>query len=503
MLFNSIEFIFAFLPVTLLGYFLLAQRSTECALAWLAAASLVFYAGWDPRYLILLVASVTFNFLIGQKIAATRPSRHWLVIGITINLGLLGYYKYANFFLDNLALATGHDFSISRIALPLGISFFTFTQIAYLIDASRGIATEYRFSKYLLFATFFPHLIAGPIWHHKEIMPQLESPQIFRPDWDCIATGLAFFSIGLAKKVILADGIAPFGTDIFDAANREVVTFFEAWQGALAYTLQLYFDFSGYCDMAIGCALLFGIRIPVNFASPYKAKSIIEFWRTWHITLSRFLRDYLYIPLGGNRLGGPRRYLNLMLVMILGGLWHGAGWTFVIWGALHGAYLLINHAWRALGPPDRPCHALAAAGYWTLTFLSIVFAWVFFRADNVDAALNMARGLSGLNGFELEASHRGYFGPLAPLLESAGIVFAPSTAIRLSAAPWIACLLGICLLLPNSQAWLWGQGGTGTRHGLLPLNWRPTAVCGLLFGALASYAIGLIGRPSEFLYFNF
>jgi alginate O-acetyltransferase complex protein AlgI len=502
MLFNSIECIFVFLPSVALGYFVLGKRSPNAAIVWLAAASLAFYAWWDPRYLTLLVGSVVFNYLIGRRIGAGRYTALWLALGIVTNLCLLGYYKYANFFLDNLALVSGYAFSVDRIILPLGISFFTFTQIAYLVDVWRNEAREYHFTKYLLFATFFPHLIAGPILHHKEIMPQFDDAQTFRVNWERIAEGLSFFALGLAKKILLADNIAPYATDVFEAARMGSVSFLEAWQGSLSYTLQLYFDFSGYCDMAIGAALLFGIRMPVNFASPYKSLSIIEFWRTWHMTLARFLRDYLYIPLGGNRAGELRRYLNLIIVMLLGGLWHGAGWTFVVWGGLHGMYLLINHAWRSAFRPSAPNIALNAA-YWVLTFICVVFAWVFFRADSLQTAINMMYGMLGLQGFVLELNYRAYFGPLAHWLEALGFTFAPATQMRVAALPWILGLLAVCLALPNSQQWIWDKKPLLAVKQFGLLCWRPTTVYGLTLGALATYAISKIGQPSEFLYFNF
>lgn len=502
MLFNSIEFIFCFLPIVALGYFALGKRSPDAAIIWLASASLAFYGWWDPRYLALLLGSISFNYLVGRRIGASLHAPYWLALGVTTNLGLLGYYKYANFFVENLTTLTGIEFALQSVILPLGISFFTFTQIAYLVDVGRRIAQEYSFPKYLLFATFFPHLIAGPILHHKEIMPQFDNVRIFNPSAQHISEGLAFFALGLVKKILLADSIAPYASDVFEAARTGGVSFFEAWQGALSYTLQLYFDFSGYCDTAIGAALILGIRIPVNFNSPYRAYSIIDFWRRWHMTLSRFLRDYLYIPLGGNRSGSVRRYLNLLIVMVLGGFWHGAGWTFVTWGALHGSYLLINHAWRSTMGPAAPNPATRVA-YWTVTFLCVVFAWVFFRAENMASAMSMIHGMLGFNGFELELNHRGYFGALAGPLERFGVTFAPATEIRLVAFAWIAGLLAICLLLPNTQEWIWRQRPMFEAGKIRVLPWRATLAWGLTLGVLTAYAISKIGQPSEFLYFNF
>ncbi len=363
MLFNSLEFVLVFLPAAWLGFFMLARVERQAAIGFLAVASMAFYGWWDPRYVLLLGVSILFNYVVGRALAR-HPGERWylLVFGVTTNLGVLGWFKYTNFVAGALSSGFALDFTLGQIVLPLGISFFTFTQIAFLVDAHRGQAAEYRLTQYFLFASFFPHLIAGPILHHREMMPQFDRVSIFRPDGECIARGLTMFTIGLFKKVVLADGLAPYASTVFDAAQAQPVTFVEAWSGGLAYTFQLYFDFSGYSDMAVGAALLFGILLPLNFNSPYKATSIIEFWRRWHMTLSRFLRDYLYFPLGGNRLGPRRRCFNLLVVMVLGGLWHGAGWTFALWGAWHGACLLANHAWRSaqLGP-SRACRSQRSA----------------------------------------------------------------------------------------------------------------------------------------------
>jgi alginate O-acetyltransferase complex protein AlgI len=419
MLFNSYAFMFVFLPVSLVLYFALghlARRAHAVAPGWvarraatafLAAASLFFYGWWNPRYLVLLVASILFNYAIGTAIARApreaRSRRVLLILGIAGDLALLGYFKYADFLLGSIAGLLDRPMSPLGILLPIGISFFTFTQIAFLVDTARGEGEAYDFTRYVLFVTFFPHLLAGPLFHHKEMMPQFAAPETYRLKAENFSVGLTIFIIGLFKKVVLADGMAGFATPVFDAAAAGgLPTIVEAWGGALAYTFQLYYDFSGYSDMAIGAARCFGILLPLNFHSPYKSTSIIEFWRRWHMTLSRFLRDYLYIPLGGNRLGGRRRYLNLFLTMLLGGLWHGAAWTFVAWGALHGLYLAVNHAWLALrrhlgleaarfGLAGR-CLAIA------LTFVATILAWVLFRATSFAAALRILAGMIGLNG---------------------------------------------------------------------------------------------------------
>lgn len=296
---------------------------------WLTFTSLVFYGWWNPVYVLLIVASMLFNFWLGRRmglaVRAGGSAGLWLFWGITANLLLLGYFKYANFFVSNLDVVFGTGWTIGKIVLPLGISFFTFTQIAYLVDVRRGVVCEYDLGDFLLFITFFPHLIAGPIIHHSEMMPQFAEPKTFRFQWENLAVGLAIFSMGLFKKVVIADGLSRHAVKVFDAAAAgQPLYAADAWAGVFSYAFQIYFDFSGYSDMAIALARMFGITLPLNFNSPYKAVNIIEFWRRWHMTLSRFLRDYLYIPLGGNRRGTGRRYLNLILTMVLGGLWHGA-----------------------------------------------------------------------------------------------------------------------------------------------------------------------------------
>ena len=352
MLFNSFEFIALFLPITAVLYFLCVRYfGIESAIGVLVVASLFFYAYWNPIYIVLILISIAVNYFFGTRLLSgdERSSKFFLAVGVSINLLLLGYFKYANFFVENVNALSGTDFHLKTIVLPLAISFFTFQQISYLVDAKQGKTSEYNFLHYCLFVCFFPQLIAGPIVHHKEMLPQFARSNALSPRWSNVAIGLSIFAIGLFKKTVIADSLSRYVGPVYDdPAAAASLDFFVAWGSTLAYTFQLYFDFSGYSDMAIGSARIFGITLPVNFFSPYKAVNIIDFWRRWHITLSRFLRDYLYIPLGGSRGGKARRYGNLLVTMLLGGLWHGAGWTFVIWGALHGAYLVINHGWRRL-----------------------------------------------------------------------------------------------------------------------------------------------------------
>src|SRR6195952_4224997 len=377
MLFSSYAFLFQFLPVVALAFAMARRVSPRCGIWALAFASLIFYGAWKPVYLLLLLASVGSNFALGLWMEDPLRRRAIGTIGVALNLALLCYFKYTNFILDSLNALTGAPLPFLDIILPLGISFFTFQQIAYLVDVMRGAKVERDIVSYTLFVSFFPHLIAGPLVHHAEMIPQFKRGRSGRSAV-LAARGLALFAAGVFKKVVIADNLAQFVTPVFahlDAGGG--VTTEWAWLSTLAYTLQIYFDFSGYSDMAVGLALLFGIRLPVNFRSPYKATSIIEFWRRWHITLSRFLRDYLYIPLGGNRLGEIRRYLNLLVTMLLGGLWHGAGWNFLIWGGLHGLYLCINHVWQAwrVGRSSESSPFVKAIS-WAITFAAVVLAWV-------------------------------------------------------------------------------------------------------------------------------
>ncbi len=410
MLFNSYGFIFLYLPVVLLGFFRLGLINHAWAAGWLALASLFFYGFWNPAYIGLLLGSIACNYSFGLWISKAdvqhkeRRKKQLLIVAISANLLLLGYYKYTNFFIGSINSVADTQWGLGEIILPLGISFFTFTQIAFLVDAYQGKVKEYNFIHYTLFVTFFPHLIAGPVLHHKEMMPQFAHTATYRIDWNNVASGLMLFTLGLCKKTLLADALAPYVRGVFNGVQHSLAvgilpTAYEAWTGALAYTLQIYFDFSGYTDMALGIALMFGIRLPINFNSPYKATSIIEFWRRWHMTLSRFLRDYLYIPLGGNRHGKLRRYLNLIATMLLGGLWHGAGWTFVLWGALHGAYLTINHLWREVFPEWlsrwMPSWLASLAGT-TLTFIAVVSAWVLFRSNDLAQALSILKAMYGI-----------------------------------------------------------------------------------------------------------
>jgi D-alanyl-lipoteichoic acid acyltransferase DltB (MBOAT superfamily) len=436
-----------------------------------------------------------------------------LVSAITVNLILLGYFKYANFFADNLNHLVGTTLPIADVFLPLGISFFTFTQIAFLVDTYQGKVKEYNFIHYTLFVTYFPHLIAGPVLHHKEMMPQFAQASTYRLNYENLSVGLTFFFIGLFKKVVLADGIANYVGPVFSTASAgSSLSFIDAWIGALSYTLQLYFDFSGYSDMAIGLSRMFGVTLPLNFHSPYKSVNIIEFWRRWHMTLSRFLRDYLYIPLGGSRNGQVHRYLNLMITMLLGGLWHGAGWTFVVWGGLHGLYLVINHGWQNLcnhfgqNPKTQFSKSTQALSVF-VTFIAVSAAWVVFKADNLNTAITMLEAMAGMNGFILPNDWLTKWGAFGQWLSAQGINFSATNAlIKASAINWIIISLLIVWFAPNTQqimanfkpALAVPEDSAAKR-----LLWQPS-LAWLIAGVLCTViAILSISDLSEFIYFQF
>ena len=379
MLFNSFEFIFFFLPVVVIGYFVLSRYSQSSVLAntWILASSLVFYGWSNPSNVILILSSIVFNYMMGALIERSNKNHHRkvvLIIGVVANVLLLGYYKYTDFLIENVneVLATG--WNLRNIILPIGISFFTFQQIAFLVDIYKREIKEYNFLSYSIFVSFFPQLIAGPIVHHKEMMPQFKSTVSASVNWENVLKGILLFNMGLAKKIVIAD---TFGKIVgLGFGNTTLLTPHESWIASLAYSFQLYFDFSGYSDMALGLGLLFNIQLPINFFSPYKSTSIKDFWRRWHITLSRFLRDYIYIPLGGNRQGVSRMHLNLLITFLIGGVWHGAGWTFIFWGFLHGLGLIV-HSYFQKSRINLP-RSISIA----LTFLFVNITWVFFRASN-------------------------------------------------------------------------------------------------------------------------
>lgn len=489
MIFNSPVFLFAFLPLALAGYFLLMRaRLTLAAKSALVLASAIFYGWWMPRYVPLLAGSIWFNYRVGVALMARADEpagRRLLQLGIGANLLVLAFFKYADFIVDNVDLATGAHWHPPVAALPLGISFFTFTQIAWLVDSWQGKVRDRSALDYALFVTFFPHLIAGPILHHREMMGQFASRWTHALRSSHLLRGMFIFSIGLFKKVVFADTFAGWADEGFDRGVP--LDFVAAWSTSLAYTFQLYFDFSGYCDMAMGAALLFNIWLPVNFDSPYKALDVQDFWRRWHITLSRYLRDYVYVPLGGNRGGTLSTSANLMATFLLGGLWHGASWMFVAWGALHGAAIVVHRVWKSRGL------ALPAPLGWLMTFVFVDVAWVFFRAHSWADASRVLYGMVDFGSLfrwsepALATRHFAWAGPLFdPLLAVAPAPMAANLTALLA--------IGFSLVLmsrPNSVALM-------RRHGSSPAGVAGSCVL-FVVGSVATLA----GRQSPFLYFNF
>jgi alginate O-acetyltransferase complex protein AlgI len=483
MVFNSFLFIGIFLPVTLCGFYYLARKSHHWAAIWLVLASIIFYGSWDYRNIPILCASICINFWACRCIISARPQHRkaWLAGSIAFNLILLGFFKYVNFFIVSINDVTGSSMGHINILLPLGISFFTFTQISLLVDAYHGKITAPGFTHYILFASYFPYIVAGPILHHKEMLPQFADSKKYAVKANDFAIGISIFVFGLGKKLLIADNLASAIDPVFASGNPH---FLQAWLGMLAYTLQLYFDFSGYSDMAIGVSRLLGFHIPINFNSPYKAANVSDFWQRWHISLSRFLRNYLYIPLGGNRHGQFKRYRNLLLTMLLGGLWHGANWTFVIWGGLHGFYLCVQHGWQSLtkkkASRTSPAFRLFSR---VLTFIAVMVAWCFFRAPDVGSACSVLAGMAGLHGIS------------------------PVTEID----SWGYCILalgaGIAFFMPNTnELFLYRDSNLAqisTAPSLVRLNWSPTVRWGLTIGAIFALCILSIERTSDFIYAQF
>lgn len=436
MLFNSYQFIAVFLPITLLGYYLLAQRK-QARIGWLLLVSIAFYAYWDIRFLPLLLISILLNWVLSLKLSS-QNTRQLIILGVLFNLLLIGVFKYLDFFAATIYQASGRAYQPFEMILPLGISFFTFQQISYLVDRSRGIAGKYPLHEYALYVLYFPQLIAGPIVRHNEIIPQYQKSPLRVEIYHYISAGLLLFAIGLLKKTMIADQLAKTATPLFDsAATGAILSMGESWVASAAYSLQLYFDFSGYSDMALGLGLMMGMSLPENFNVPYRATSIREFWRRWHMTLSRFLRDYLYVPLGGNRYGDARLLLALMVTMFLGGLWHGAGWTFVVWWLMHGIALIVNHLW-AMKQVKLP-KALA----WLLTLLFLMIGWVVFRAESMGTAFSILGSMFGSNGFEfeLENSPNRWFALVAFLIAVLGPSSQGITMHKLRAKRLVAVLL--------------------------------------------------------------
>lgn len=466
MLFNSYEFLFIFLPLALIGFYLLSGQKSR---TWfLILASVVFYAYWDYRYLILIFVSVVMNFTIANNLS-NRPRKYILTIGVSLNLLILGYYKYYNFFLSTLNQVTDTNYVISHIVLPLGISFYTFEQIAHLVESYRQKSLKSTFAEYLFFVIFFPHLIAGPVVEHNDLVSEVRKDRTNELFY-FLGLGLTIFAVGLCKKAYIADSLAKHATLAYGMLDSgQIISNRDAWLGSLSYTFQLYFDFSGYTDMAIGLGYMFGIKLPQNFNSPYKATSISDFWRRWHMTLSNFLKNYLYFALGGNRLGKVRTYINLFLTMVIGGLWHGAGWTFVIWGTVHGLALIINHLYNQFYPNKKFPKMFGIA----LTFIVVHLAWVYFRSKDFTTAHAMMSCL-----FDLSLNLKSYVntGRAIPMLVLAATIawIFPST---------------FDFLIKNNQ---WGKYKFSFK--LRYAFW---------FGLLFFIGISHMAGDNEFLYFQF
>lgn len=522
MLFNSYEFILLFLPISLIGFFWISKISFSKAILWLVLVSLFFYGWWSPGHLMILLFSAIFNFFVALLISNKKLNpKYILIFGISLNLLCLGYFKYLNFLINSMLMFSETKDTLTEIILPLGISFFTFTQIAFLVDVYQGKAKEYKIDRYLLFVTYFPHLIAGPLIHHSRMMPQFLSKRIFVFNKYQLIKGFSFFTIGLVKKLLIADNFAIYANSIFDAANYGTQPdFISSWVGAVAYTFQLYFDFSGYCDMAIGISLMFGIKLPINFNSPYKAKNIIDFWRRWHITLSSFLKHYLYIPLGGNRNGDISRHFNIFITMLLGGLWHGASWTFIFWGALHGLYIIINHIWINVVSSNLNKETKFYYLYEFLmvpfTFFWVVIAWIFFRAKDLESALIILKGCFGYGGISLPNSFANILGNNGVLM----IMFDHNITYNgvFLNIPGLASVGGpleiikfLCIgfiliwVMPNSQE-IFNYREYKEIGNKLKVNffkWKPNIFFAFWISFLFVTCFGSIDKVSTFLYYQF
>jgi alginate O-acetyltransferase complex protein AlgI len=468
MLFNSPEFIYFFLPFSIAVWWILQRMKREQDAQWLVIiCSIYFYGWWDTRYVPLLIGNALVNFYLGQTISKTK-SKALLVAGLVYNVGLLGYFKYADFFIENWNTLSGSQNSLLHLILPLGISFFSFQVIAYLVDCYKGYVSDFNLLRFAFSISFYPHLIAGPILHYSDVMPQLRGKIEF--DGRQFSQGLFLFAVGLFKKSVIADRIAEKVDPLF-AANT-VLQFFESWVASIGYGLQIYFDFSGYSDMAIGIGLMFGIILPQNFNSPYQANSIADFWKRWHMTLSRFLSEYVYIPLGGNRNGFAKGLAAAGLTMIIGGFWHGAAWTFVLWGVLHGLFIGIHRIWTKTG--NRMSEPVAIA----ITFLSVTVAWVVFRAESVKQAISIWKGMIGLNGFAIPSVVSGFCQACTQTTLITGMEIVQG-----------GILLAICLEYINAQK---------AAHQLEP-NFKNLAYFTVLFFT----SIWLSGSHESFIYWQF
>jgi len=537
MVFSSRAFLFYFLPIAFLGFLALSAAGLRRPrLVWLVLASCVFYAWLRPENLPLLFGSILFNYVVGGQLMK-RPDRGLLVFGLAVNIGLLAYYKYAIFAVSVASTLFDADWGAPNIILPLAISFFTFKQIAYLVDANHGEVTDHNFLNYCLFITFFPQLISGPITHHREMLTQFNDPDRVRPRADLIAIGTTIFVVGLFKKVMIADPFGAYTAPVFEAAQHAPLQLVEAWGGAVAYALQIYFDFSGYCDMAVGLGLMFGIALPLNFYSPYKARNIVDYWSRWHITLTRFLTAYIYNPISTaltrRRMGRgqpimsrgvmqPSAFVRLVafptiVTMMVSGVWHGAGWQFVVFGLLHGFYIVTVQGWRRYkkikGLPLDGDGKLRVGFSVLLTFVCATVALVFFRAADVSSALNIVSGMTGLNGITLPEP----FGAISSIKEvsaALGIPIGPVALVDPYLGAMIAFFLFVVWAFPNVYEWL-QEHPTALRVEVKQRNslgrfsslivWQPRLVTGLVVGVIGALTVlrSSSAVPTEFIYGQF
>lgn len=489
MLFNSYIFIFLFLPLAVCGYYLLNHfHLYRPANLFLFGVSLWFYGYFNPSYLLIICLSIAVNYLLSCLMArlpsASLPKRLVLFLGLFFNLSLLFYFKYYDFFINTVNAVFRLSFSLKHIALPLGISFFTFQQLSFLIDSYRGEVSGYSFDEYALFVSFFPQLVAGPIVLHSEMLPQLKNPENrrFRPD--SFSKGVYVFALGLFKKVIIADAlgmVVTYGYGLLDSLSA-----MEALITSLCYTFQLYFDFSGYCDMALGIGFMFNITLPQNFDSPYKALSITEFWSRWHMTLTRFLRSYIYFPLGGSRKGTFRKYCNIMIVFFVSGLWHGANWTFVLWGVLHGLLNCLNRMF------EKQWNSLSAVTRWAATFMAVNVLLIVFRSDSVSDALVFIRRLVSLQSLEVRA---GFYSELDAML--------PVLVFFEQRLPLLRDLFG---MISGFNLWLFLFGSffaVLNFRNSSELVFRPTVARALAASFFLFLSVVSFAGVSTFLYFDF
>jgi D-alanyl-lipoteichoic acid acyltransferase DltB (MBOAT superfamily) len=468
MLFNSPEFIYFFVPFSIAIWWVLQKIEREKdAQCLVIICSLFFYGWWDTRYVPLLIGNAFFNFYLGQLISMTKL-KPLLILGLIYNIGVLGYFKYADFFILNWSIVSSSEYSQIQIILPLGISFFTFQVIAYLVDCYKGHVSDFNLRRFAFSISFYPHLIAGPILHYSDVMPQLKQHIDFNSKQ--FSQGLLLFVFGLFKKSVISDRIAEIVDPLF--STHSTLQFFESWVSAIGYGLQVYFDFSGYSDMAIGIGLMFGIFLPQNFNSPYQANSITDFWKRWHISLSRFLRNYVYIPLGGNQNGFTKGLLAAVVTMIIGGFWHGAAWTFVLWGLLHGLFIGIHRIFviNKFSMPE----SLAIA----ITFLSVTSAWVVFRADSVAHAISIWEGMLGINGFAVPSMISGLCHSCVQTSLITGMEFIQG-----------GILLTLCIGFPNANE--------------IVQNFKPSFPNLAFFAALFFTSIWMSGNHESFIYWQF